>query len=121
MEVVSVGIGGAMGAILRWMIVKAFSVTGGGFPIAILLVNATGALLMGMAMFQLHNVPQLQPWRPLIITGGLGALTTYSAFAWDSYVLWLNGQVGLAALNVILNTVICLSMVALGYNFKYFF
>jgi len=49
-----------------------------------------------------------------IAVGFLGAFTTFSAFSLESVQLMLNGAVWRAALNVAVNTVVCLSMCYLG-------
>lgn len=79
MQYVYIFIGGALGALLRYLI--SFLNTDGGFPIGTLIANLTGAFVMGLltaltiAFFSNH--PTL---KKAITTGFLGALTTFSTF-----------------------------------------
>lgn len=100
---IAIGIGGAVGSILRAITVfyqtKYYPVD---FPLAILLVNILGSLILGFVYFYISNFIVSENVRFLIITGFLGGLTTFSTFALDSYLL-LNSSLNLAILNIILN------------------
>ncbi|MDX4050219.1 fluoride efflux transporter CrcB [Aliarcobacter skirrowii] len=100
---VAIGIGGAVGSILRAITVfyqtKYYPVD---FPLGILIVNILGSLILGFIYFYISNFIVSENVRFLIITGFLGGLTTFSTFALDSYLL-LNSSLSLAILNIILN------------------
>ncbi len=100
---VAIGIGGAVGSILRAITVfyqtKYYPVD---FPLGILIVNILGSLILGFVYFYISNFIVSENVRFLIITGFLGGLTTFSTFALDSYLL-LNSSLNLAILNIILN------------------
>ena len=93
--VLSVGLGGALGAISRYLI--GLWVTGSfgqsGW-MAILSVNIAGSLLMGM-MAALLTVSSLfsDPIRGFVMIGFLGALTTFSSFALDAYNFFQRGEI----------------------------
>ena len=57
----------------------------GGFPVATLLVNVIGALLIGVLAARL---PQTTGLRQFLGTGVLGGFTTYSAFMTGADALW---------------------------------
>lgn len=102
MEVLWVALAGAGGAALRYGVSKAAQPLGGGtFPAGILLVNLSGAFLLGL-LFTLF----VERWtisnelRIALTVGLLGAYTTFSAFSLDTLQLIQNGHWGLAALNV---------------------
>lgn len=57
----------------------------GGFPVATLLVNVIGALLIGILAARL---PQTTGLRVFLGTGVLGGFTTYSAFMTGTDALW---------------------------------
>lgn len=101
--IVAIGIGGAVGSILRAITVfyqtKYYPVD---FPLGILIVNILGSLILGFVYFYISNFIVSENVRFLIITGFLGGLTTFSTFALDSYLL-LNSSLSLAILNIILN------------------
>ena len=92
--VLSVGLGGALGAISRYLI--GLWVTGSfgqsGW-MAILSVNVAGSLIMGM-MAALLAVSFLfnDPVRGFVTIGFLGALTSFSSFALDAYNFFQRGE-----------------------------
>ena len=98
-----VGGGGAAGALLRYGVSAA---TGrfwpAAFPLATLLINICGSLLMGLLAGALAR--WLPPWqseaRLLLGTGVLGGFTTFSAFSLDAVTLIERGEIGEAALYV---------------------
>jgi len=53
-------------------------------------------------------------WRLLMATGFCGALTTFSAFAYENMAYWHEGKFGALALNFIVNNVLCLLAVVFG-------
>ncbi|WP_431866661.1 fluoride efflux transporter FluC [Microbacterium paraoxydans] len=57
----------------------------GGFPLAVLLANVLGALLIGVVAARLPASAEL---RLLLGTGVLGGFTTYSAFMTGTLPLW---------------------------------
>ena len=96
----SVAIGGALGAMVRYAI--SVAVTGASAShafVATLGVNIVGCALMGTMAASLMIYPALTPtMRPVLMIGFLGALTTFSSFALDSFVLLEKQQYGTLAL-----------------------
>ncbi|MEC1177381.1 fluoride efflux transporter CrcB [Metasolibacillus meyeri] len=94
-----VGLAGALGASLRYAIELLFD---SAFPIATLLINLVGALLLGWLTSFLPRFPRISSTiSTAITTGFLGAFTTFSAFSVENLTLLMNGQV-FAALSYIL-------------------
>ncbi|WP_159565652.1 fluoride efflux transporter CrcB [Budvicia diplopodorum] len=112
-----VAFGGAVGAVSRFQITNWFSVWfGTNFPYATLAVNVVGSLIMGLLMSALTNGTLISPtWKPLIGIGFLGALTTFSTFSFDTMLLFTQGEWLKAGLNIMLNVVLCLAAVSIGY------
>ena len=108
--VLSVGFGGALGAISRYLIslwvTGSFSQSGW---MAILSVNVVGSLIMGM-MAALLTVSCLfsNPTRGFVTIGFLGALTTFSSFALDAYNFFQRGEMLFGGLY--LSSSVCLSV-----------
>ncbi len=121
MDFVFVAIGGAIGAMGRYWVSKQLPQSADSFPSATLIVNGVGALLIGIFMGLIAVKPAFSNFRPLLVTGMLGALTTYSTFAFESVLLWTNGHSLLAISNVLANTLLCLILAALGYTLRSFF
>ena len=98
-----IGIGGFLGAIARYLISSFLqSSLSSQFPIGTLGVNILGSFLIGFLAlyFQAHTSPQM---KVLIITGFLGALTTFSTFSYESVMLLDEGMYLKAILSIFLN------------------
>lgn len=93
-----VGIGGALGALLRFGAQSALGTLPNGFPIATFLVNIAGSLAMGVLVAVLaRTTPQYQnEIRLFIAVGVLGGFTTFSSFSLDAMVLIERGDILLA-------------------------
>ncbi|MFK7822998.1 MAG: CrcB family protein [Oligoflexales bacterium] len=109
-----VALGGAIGAILRGLIQHGLEQLTHNFPLGTFTVNALGCFLAGLF------IPFWPLWsagvKAFIITGFLGALTTYSSFAVD-FVNLFTGQkttVGFSYLG--LTIVLCIGLCFLGYS-----
>ncbi|KQI67101.1 protein CrcB [Loktanella sp. 3ANDIMAR09] len=97
---ISVALGGAIGATLRWLTgLWALRVMGPGFPWATLCVNVVGSFLMGVLVVLLAERSGNR-FAPFMMTGVLGGFTTFSAFSLDAIRLIETGQLGLAGLYV---------------------
>ncbi len=95
--VAAVAVGGAVGALARYGVGVALPTATGTFPMATLLINITGCLLLGMLVGALTRRPGRSPlWRPLLGTGVLGGYTTFSTFAVEADRLVSTDHAGLA-------------------------
>lgn len=96
-----VGIGGALGASVRWGVGESIG-RSQGFPYATLLVNVMGCALIGLAArLVLRGSGRWQ----FGVTGVLGGMTTFSAFAEETRGLTDRGHPGQALLYVALTMV----------------
>jgi CrcB protein len=109
-----VALGGAFGAVLRFLS-QAFSVRmfGLGFPWGTLAVNVLGSFIMGVLFVALAG-RENAILAPLFMVGVLGGFTTFSSFSLDAWRMFENGQMGSAALYVVLSMTTTLLAVALG-------
>jgi CrcB protein len=112
-----VALGGAIGSVGRYQTALwCKNWFGIGFPVATLMVNVIGSFIMGLLIAALDKGTLISPyWRPFVAVGILGGFTTFSSFSIDTLILATQGHWGRAALNVLLNVVISLIAVWLGY------
>ena len=109
MNVLSVALGGALGAVARYLTnVGAGRLFGAGFPYGTLTVNIVGSFLMGVLVVVLAERGGMR-FAPLLMTGLLGGFTTFSAFSLDAVTLYERGQVGVAAGYVAASVVLSLA------------
>lgn len=110
MQWLAVAFGGALGAMGRFALTTwLFPVMGPRFPLGTLVANLAGCFLAGVVYVLIVDKGIVPPeYRPLLITGFLGALTTFSTFSLDAFLLWENGYPTTAALYALLTFVGCL-------------
>lgn len=90
-------IGASLGAIARWQL-SLWLNTGGSFiPWGTLAANLVGGYLIGLLVAVFQGMPQLDPvWRLALVTGFLGALTTFSTFSMETVSLLQDNRPGQA-------------------------
>ncbi|HEU0200180.1 MAG TPA: fluoride efflux transporter CrcB [Burkholderiaceae bacterium] len=89
----AVGIGAVFGAWLRWTFGIWLNPLWPEVPMGTLVANLVGGCIIGMAIEFFAAYPGLAPeWRLALITGFLGALTTFSTYSAESVTLLLRGQ-----------------------------
>ena len=103
-------VGGAVGAPVRYLVHNAVQHrTRPTFQAGTLLVNVVGCFVLGcLAGASSEHV------RLLLGTGFCGALTTFSAFGWETSKLEMDGHRTAAAVNVALSVGLGLAAAALG-------
>lgn len=108
MQWLAIAIGGALGAMARFAVsAYVFPVAAHRFPLATFSVNVLGSLAIGVLYVLIIEKGTLDPaWRNWLMSGFLGAFTTFSAFALDAVNLWQNGH-GALALIYIVSSLIC--------------
>ena len=81
MAVLAICVGACFGALVRWSLVLWLN-PGTTLPLGTLAANLIGGYLVGVCVGVFQSLPQLDPvWRLLLVTGFLGALTTFSSFS----------------------------------------
>ena len=96
-QIALIALGGAVGAILRyWLSTLPYRYLDTDFPYGTLLVNLIGAFLIGVLWQLAAREVVSAEMRLLLITGLLGALTTFSTFALENMRLFDSGKAGLA-------------------------
>ncbi|WP_342077144.1 fluoride efflux transporter CrcB [Yoonia sp. SS1-5] len=106
--VISVALGGALGAVGRYLVGVAVA-----FPFGTLAVNVIGSFAIGL-LWVLLAARGLQHWVPFLMTGLLGGFTTFSAFSLDTLRLVEAGRVTAAGGYVLASVMLSLLACALG-------
>ncbi len=103
-----IGTGGFFGAISRYLVATYVQkLSGGFFPVGTLSVNVLGSFIIGFAAMYFSQTIQPE-YKALVITGFLGALTTFSTFSLENVTLLQDGEFSKAALNIFLNVTLTL-------------
>ena len=98
-ECAAVGAGAVLGAWLRWGFSTWLNPRVAHFPLGTLLSNLLGGYLVGFAIAYFLVRHDLPPhWRLFVVTGFLGALTTFSTFSAEVTELLAQGQDAAGAL-----------------------
>lgn len=115
-QVLLVGTGGFLGAIARFLVSKYANGLLGEFPLGTLIVNIVGSFLLGIIMYSIlaDNGLVTPATRSFVAVGFIGAFTTMSTFAYESFRLVDLSDAGMFGLNVALNVIGCLGAIYLG-------
>lgn len=77
--------GASLGALARWQLglwLNPTTASAATMPLGTLAANLIGGYLVGVCVAVFQALPQLDPaWRLALVTGFLGALTTFSSFS----------------------------------------
>lgn len=99
----AVAAGGAFGALMRFSVYRAVETD---FPWATFIVNIVGCCLASFLIFR-WGIDAEGPLKTLVFTGFFGAFTTMSTFSIDIVNLMTAGSYGLAGINILMNSVLC--------------
>ena len=114
LNVLSICFGASLGALARWRLGLWLS-PGSVLPWGTLAANLIGGYLIGLCVAVFQALPQIGPvWRLALITGFLGALTTFSSFSAEVVAMLQQQRYLLALGTVALHLCGSLLMTVLG-------
>lgn len=118
MSIVAISVGASAGALARWALALWLNPAAGTvstLPMGTLAANLIGGYLIGICVGVFQALPQLDPaWRLLLVTGFLGALTTFSTFSAEVVAMLENQRYLLALATAILHVTGSLMLTVLG-------
>ena len=116
-NVLLVGVGGFIGASLRYLIggVVLHHTANWKFPASTFVVNTGGCLVAGLLMGLAVKYDTFSPSvRLILFTGLLGGFTTFSAFGMETVYLLQRHEILWAGLNVV--STVCVGMAVLWFG-----
>ena len=120
-SVVAVCLGACVGALARWGL-SSWLNSGGLIPWGTLAANLVGGYLIGICFAVFDAWPQMDAlWRLLLITGFLGALTTFSTFSIEVVTLLQQARYALAVATASAHLIGSLVMTVAGIKTAMFF
>lgn len=107
-------LGGGLGSISRYGIARGLGPQHFSFPWATFVANLLACFLLGF-LVALHAKGLLKAHLPyLLMTGFCGGFSTFSTFAYESFLLLQNGQTSMAFLNILGSCLLGLAGIYLG-------
>ena len=104
MNILAVGLGGALGAVCRYLLGQVIPKLGSGFPIATFAVNLIGCFAIGLVVGLAGKHSNIDPRVILFLqTGICGGFTTFSTFSLESLTLIEEGKIAIGILYIVLS------------------
>jgi len=114
-HILLIGAGGFLGAISRYAVSKYLNNFVTTFPLGTFTVNVIGSLLLGFILYSVSfgkSIPTNM--RDFFTIGFIGAFTTMSTFAYESFRLFEGKEFFYFGLNLFFNIFLCLAAVYAG-------
>jgi CrcB protein len=120
-QAVFVGIAGALGSVTRFVLSHFVGRTmGTAFPLGTLLINVSGALLIGIISALVSRHFLSLTFQVIVATGFLGGYTTFSTMCWETTQLTRAGRAGSSICylggNIVLGLLAAMGGLLLGWR-----
>ena len=107
LNVLAVGIGGAIGAVFRYLLSHIIPKCGSGFPIGTFCINLLGCFIIGLITAGTEKYVGIHPRILLFLQTGLcGGFTTFSTFSLEVFLLVQQGKFFLAVFYMVSSMII---------------
>jgi len=121
LAVAAICVGASLGALARWGLDLWLNPVA-LLPLGTLTANLVGGYLVGICVAVFAALPQLDPvWRLALVTGFLGALTTFSSFSAEVVAMLMQQRYGLALATAALHLLGSLLLTLAGIKTATFF
>ena len=118
MNILAVGLGGALGAIFRYLLGQIIPKLGSGFPLGTFVVNLIGCFAIGLVVGLAGKHSNIDPRLILFLqTGICGGFTTFSTFSLESLTLIEEGRITIGILYIVLSVLLGLFALLAARNF----
>jgi fluoride exporter len=115
MSIIAVGLGGALGSLLRWVLGLRLNAVFPNLPLGTFAANVIAGYIIGVAVAFFARFPDIPvEWRLFIITGMMGGLSTFSTFSAEVVAHLQQGRLGWALGEIAIHVGASLLMTALG-------
>ena len=122
LQVIAICVGASFGALVRWGLGLWLNTSAASMPWGTLAANLIGGYLVGVCVAAFNKLPELDPvWRLALVTGFLGALTTFSSFSAEVVGMLQLQRYALAAGTAALHLFGSLILTILGLKTAMFF
>ena len=119
--VFAICLGACVGALARWRLGLWLNHPGAFMPWGTLAANLIGGYLVGLILAWAHHADLAPFWRLILVTGFLGALTTFSSFSAEVVEMALADRWGAALSTAALHLLGSLALTWLGIQTARFF
>ena len=119
--VFAICLGACVGALARWRLGLWLNHPGAFMPWGTLAANLIGGYLVGLILAWAHHADLAPFWRLILVTGFLGALTTFSSFSAEVVDMALADRWGAALSTAALHLLGSLALTSLGIQTARFF
>lgn len=118
MNILAVGLGGALGAVCRYLLGQVIPKLGSGFPLGTFAVNIIGCFVIGLVVGIAGRHTDIDPRLILFLqTGICGGFTTFSTFSLESLTLIEEGRITIGILYIVLSVLLGLFALLAARNF----
>jgi len=114
--VLAIGAGSFIGGVFRYllsMLIQAKTTT--AFPFGTLIVNIIGCFFIGLVFGIFDGGRLSHEWKLFLGTGVIGGFTTFSAFSYETVVLFREGHAGYALLYIFASVFVGLLVTYFAY------